>query len=278
MDIWQTEIFNKSPLFHTLADVLAGFCRFETWPSLADYNQIMPAEVSFIAQEAKTSVFEQHYEPRIFLRHEVQTRQDNWHDFFNHCVWKTFPKTKASMNAQQYFAMHNRDLNQTKRTPLENVLTLFDENGAIVISSDRKLLELLREFAWHALFIQARQLVKTCLDVHILGHALYEKALQPYIGMTASSVLIQVAPEFLTQSHQDQIHQLDSALANTIDAGKFVTSKQLQPLPVLGIPGWDERNQAAVFYDNEDYFRKKPAHKNAPIFTLSAGMLAPTSD
>ena len=39
------------------------------------------------------------YECRIWERGEVETRPDNWHDFFNSLVWLSFPHTKNAISA-----------------------------------------------------------------------------------------------------------------------------------------------------------------------------------
>ena len=40
-----------------------------------------------------------------------------------------------------------------------------------------------------------------------------------------------------------------------LDGRKLVGPRELQPLPVLGVPGWWPDNEAEGFYDNRDYFR-----------------------
>ena len=67
----------------------------------------------------------------------MQTRDGNWHDFFQFLSWLLFPRTKAVINAL------------------------------------------------HVPQAQARTL--RCIT---FGHAVYEKALHPYVGMTANAILL----------------------------------------------------------------------------------------
>ncbi|NIQ10006.1 MAG: DUF3025 domain-containing protein, partial [Gammaproteobacteria bacterium] len=133
-------------------------------------------------QAARASSFQEQYEPRIYLRGEVQTRRHNWHDFFQVLVWSAFPDTKKTINALHYVSAQQRlnEKGHTNRSPTENMLALFDECGAVLLSSDPALLKMIRNFEWHELFWLNREKLLRSLRCIVFGHAMYEKALNPY--------------------------------------------------------------------------------------------------
>jgi hypothetical protein len=90
----------------------------------------------------------------------------------------------------------------------------------------------------------------------VFGHALFSKALQPFVGMTGKAVLLQVPDAFLERSQSSQLVELDRLLAVHIwNRERLRRGRELSPLPVLGIPGWWSGNEAEGFYDDIAYFR-----------------------
>ena len=69
----------------------------ERYPILTDSGQ----RVRFVPPRADGQV----YECRIWDSGEVETRPDNWHDFFNALVWLSFPQTKIAVSAAHMRAM-----------------------------------------------------------------------------------------------------------------------------------------------------------------------------
>lgn len=263
MNTWQTEIIKTHPIFSPIVERLSPLLACSTWPSLVEYNQLQkPEQIHFVAQADKTMVFEQQYEPRIYLKGEVQTRLNNWHDFFNMAVWLHFPATKLKINALQYQALSQRNPSSSKRTPIENFLTLLDENGAVIVSDKPELLDLIRDFAWHDLFWQQRAEIKKHMRVFIVGHSIYEKSISPYVGMTASAVLRTVDAEFMQLSLPKQVSETDNIMATALSNDEYRHSKDLTPFPLLGMPGWDEGNQNESYYFNTQYFRPKRASRD----------------
>ena len=253
----QPDFYQLSPLFAELPKLPLS----NHWPTLAELNQFYQhthpnSNLRFVPQAARSDSFAEQYEPRIYLKHEVQTRDQNWHDFFNFLVWLRFPLSKRAMNAKHYQEQQLRAGKSKQRSPLENTLALFDENGVIVICDQPDLLELLRNHQWHALFWLQRQRVMAHMRFIIIGHSLYEKALQPYIGMTGSGLIIDTVPT-----------DIDQHVSELITSGKLHSTKQLNPVPILGIPGWSPLAEQESFYDNQTYFRPKPSGKN-PVLSL----------
>jgi len=267
-NIWIPNFINFSAIFKPLAAAATPFNDAMEWPSPDDLNAarssapntpktVTAHPIRFVPQATFTSRLEDKYEPRIFLKGEVQTRAQNWHDFFNALVWMTFPRTKAALNALQYeqFQIVERE-KRVNRTTVQDALTIFDEGGAIVVSRDPELVALLQRFAWKELFWTYRRRVECDMRFFLFGHALYEKALTPYKGMTAKCVLLDVATDFFVLPPQAQIEKVDREAANwfnDLDGG--LRPAMLAPLPILGVPGWSPENSDPSFYDDKRYFR-----------------------
>lgn len=272
MNIWYPQFLITSPLFAPLAPVSQSLCqRCTTWPTLEDYNaqrhaissnpcSLADKPIHFVPQTISGDTLIDQYEARIYLTGGVSTRAENWHDFFNAMVWLTFPKTKAMLNAQQYEAIQQRWGKSKQRTSIENTLTLFDENGAIVVSDDVELLDLIKHFHWHELFWQQRKKLMQHMKFFVFGHSLYEKALQPYLGMTAHALLLIVPSSFFKNTLHEQLQILDKRVVEFFSYSEL--KDKLTPLPILGVPDWHPDNNAEEFYFNTKYFRAKNASIN----------------
>lgn len=268
---WAPDFVSQSPMYeplHLLEDMFSSFK--PGWPGLEDYQAILNAQstpvitlsgkpLRVVNQDGKPRSFDEHYAPRIYQTGEIQTRTENWHDFFQLLTWCVFPKTKAVINAIHIPRVKERvvsGIGQGSRTPIENMLSLFDEGGAVVVSSDESLLQLIRDFQWKTLFWDRRDELAQRLQCITFGHAMYEKGLMPYIGLTANCILLSVGNEFFTQSLDQKIEFLDQQLADIFTQGEQYTKpKDLSPFPILGMPGWDTDNKRESYYDNLAYFR-----------------------
>ena len=270
---WNPEFASGSPMFEPLRDAAKPFARFShRWPTLADYQAALEnwpqsivsgtgQPIKAVAQDARPDHFSAHYAPRIHFAGELQTRSKNWHDFFQLLTWFMFPETKALIYALTVPHARQRLENPVARrrghrSPLENMLALFDEGGAVVVASDETLLQLIDAFQWKTLFLQRRDELKDKLQCIIFGHALYEKALTPYVGMTANSVLMKVDETYFSASWQQRLAFLDTRLASLLAEGtRYRRPKDLSPFPLLGMPDWDPANAQEAYYDNTRYFR-----------------------
>lgn len=253
IDTWNPNFLDTSSIFEPLRSVASPFAYKPAWPTLDDVAlQFATRKIPLrpVPQGHKPACREEKYESRIYLQGELQTRHENWHDFFNALIWLQFPRTKSVLNALHYQASSAR-AEKTNRGPLENVLAMFDESGAIVISRREDLLQMIRDHDWHRLFVDNRQAFATDIHCLLFGHALYEKALAPYVGMTAQTLLICCD----TSLHNDY-PALDTMVAGIWQQGGVANSRDLESLPILGIPGWYE-HQDSAFYADTDYFRPK---------------------
>ena len=262
-DFWNTHWLNRSEMFAPLRAVGARLPAIG-WPNpdllnaLADdAGRVVNAQglrVRFVPQALKSMEFQDGFEPRTFLKGEVQLRPLDWHDLFNALVWMTFPAAKAVINARHYEALSGGEAGN--RPPARDALTLFDEEGVVVLSSDAGLLELVREFRWKELFWNRREEVRKRMRFFLFGHALYHKALNPFVGMTGKAVLLNVPDAFVQLPVNSQIVQSDRLLsAHVWDRTRMSYGRELSPLPVLGVPGWGDGNEEESFYENTGYFR-----------------------
>ena len=183
------------------------------------------------------------YELQVHETGAVETRPESWHDWFNALCWLAFPRTKARINA-----MHAAEIPREggRRGRLRDLLTIFDEGGAIVVCADEALNRLVREFRWNELFWSERERVREAMRFVVLGHAVLEQAMKPWPGITCKAIFAR--PEA----------KLDEAAAAWLaQVRPGASPRDLAPLPVFGYPGWmpaqDER-----YYAEERYFRERP--------------------
>ena len=260
-EVWNTD-WLSSYFFSGLSSVKGRVLQYRDWPSLDDLNGWpMGQPIRFVEQDYSPKAFEAQYEPRIYLKKEVQTRLKNWHDFFNALIWFLFPKIKQTLNQRQYEALLVRQSagetpGKSTRTPAENMMTHFDECGMIVFSDQRELLEALKTHQWKSLFWDNREFTNRHMEFVLFGHATYEMGLKPFIGMTTKALLLEVPTSCLNSARTRQHEQIDMAvsllLANLLEQGVVPC---LQPIPLLGIPGWSALGEQASFYDDVEYFR-----------------------
>ena len=263
---WNRDFLACSPMFEPLRAHAGAFG--DDWPRHADLQRLldrrnppprnaggMPLRV--VPQGRRSDTFEDGYEPRLYLRGELQVREGNWHDLFNVLVWLAFPLAKAALNQRHYGALRGqRAAGTPNRGPVQDALTLFDEGGVIVASSDEELLACLRDWQWKELFWGHRARLVRRMSFTLFGHAIYEKALRPFIGITSRGILLKVEPEVFAAPLTEQLAVLDTRIAGHLaDASRVTATRELAVVPVLGVPGWCAGNDMESFYDNTDYFR-----------------------
>ena len=194
------------------------------------------------------------YEQRIATEGAVEHRDASWHDLFNALVWMTFPCAKAALNRRHVTELPRQSEGQ--RSSVRDALTQLDEDGLVVVSERADLLSLLRGFRWRELFWNRRSDVLSAMRWFVLGHAQYEKALQPFVGMTAKALTICVEPGFGTLAYAHQLEHVDRVSAHLISQPEALHApSSLAPVPVLGIPGWSPQSAHESFYEDHSYFR-----------------------
>ncbi|WP_435949834.1 DUF3025 domain-containing protein [Psychrobacter sp. DM8] len=213
------------------------------------------------------------YEQFIGSTGNIPTR-DNLHDLFNGSIWLTFPKTKAVLNYYHMLEISKRSDeqdsdeqdNQSNRGRVRDTITVFDENGAVLVTSNPSVGEALINFDWQGCLIAPRASwdnpkqphADAQAAVYIFGHALLEQLITPRKPLCAHSVIINVDQNFFALSMPERIAFLDDALANYMDrllSKEDVVPRHLSPLPILGVPHFWTDNINRDFYDDNYVFR-----------------------
>jgi DUF3025 family protein len=231
----------KHPIFDSVRGWLDALKDFSlaSLNEQAEKNEIKTAggkPIRFVPPSAS----DPYYEVHLYETGRVQTRPDNRHDLFNALAWLAFPQTKARINAMHAAEIPKED---GKRGRLRDMLTIFDEGGAIVACAD-DVAQLVRAARWQELFMERHRDFR----ISVVGHAVLEQALAPHAGITCKVVFA------------DASRSLDAQAAQWL-ANEGKTPRDLPPLPVFGYPGWIDGSGRADFYTDARYFR--PARKSA---------------
>ncbi len=228
--------------YHALIDALDlahGLPALEALNALAkdlDIRQARGLPLHFVAPACRHSARD--YETRILETGQVPTRADTWHDALNALVWLRFPRFKSALNAAHGSAIAAETESQRGRR--RDALTVLDESGVWVASDDPALPALLAAHAWPELFWTRRREVECGMRFVVVGHALLEKTLAPYAAMTGKCLQIGTG-------------DAEGAACDALEA--VDTARQLAPLPIQGVPGWDPANGRADYYANAEVFR-----------------------
>lgn len=188
-----------------------------------------------------------YYEVHLYETGEVQTRPGNRHDLFNALCWLAFPRTKARINALHAAAIPREG---GRRGRLRDLLTIFDEGGALVACADPELAALAGEHRWKELFWERRERVRAAMRIAVLGHAVLEQALDPRPGITCKVLFVDPRREGDAQAAE---------WLGALPAG--ASPRLLAPVPVFGFPGWLPQSANAAFYDDPRWFRPRPASR-----------------
>lgn len=226
------------------------------WPSITDYNQL--AEEKAIDFRFVEQAVNMPYESTIYSHHQIPTRLQNWHDFFNNLSWLIFPAMKQALVDTGYQAA---DSERKQRTPKQNVLAHFDECGIVICSDQTFYFDKIRQHEWLSFFLD-NHLLAHCYPI-ITGHGILEKGLQPYIGMTAKAILMEVDSTFFKLDETEKLRYVDERIASEILSPRFPSSpRALAPFPLLGWPKWYPNNDQDTFFKNTNYFRPKSKINN----------------
>jgi hypothetical protein len=254
-----------APAFASVAHWAARLESAPTWPDPDRLSQLAIAAgianahglpIRFAPQE--THCGQLAYEAGILASGRVPTRRENWHDLLNALVWLSFPHAKAALNQLQCAVLPASQ--GGRRPPLADAATLFDESGLLLLGADASLFDLLRRRQWHAALWTRREDWRQA-RAYVLGHAVLEKLLRPYPGITAKCLALALpAGVPLPDAGAAVPEWLDRRLAQCWRDGLIQRPADLFPLPVAGIPGWWPENGQAGFYDRRDIFRPNSRH------------------
>jgi len=184
---------------------------------------------------------DRYYEVRVYETGRIATRPASLHDLFNALAWLAFPRTKARINA-----LHAAQIPLEGRTRgrLRDLLTIFDEGGAIVQCAEADLVEKIRLFRWKEVFWSHRERVLRSMRLVVLGHAVLEMSLNPWPGIACKALFCGSGSSPVAAA---------AAWLGALSPGS--DPSLLAPLPIFGYPGWDPGNAAAGYYEDERYFR-----------------------
>ncbi len=300
---WQIDGF-KHPVFHRFNQVL-NLNQYASFPSLAQLNQIFD-HCRQMRRQATQKALDQskwtideigiydrlklidqnqmnptlYYEEHIFLRGEIPTRLNHYHDFLGACIWMLFPRTKLLFNQWHQHQIKRYGLKQ--RSKLRDLITLFDESGLILLYQDAQSIAPLFEYDWKTFFLRQKdqwdqQLIPICF-----GHGLLEQWLAPHPNITAKALPIlrtvasgglggAVNDQLMNQSSSDwsliDFFLLDELIyeqfqrdfikfSEIFDRNEKLPYRTFSPLPMIGIPTYAE-NQDDAFYENPKCFKNR---------------------
>jgi len=263
---WQTPWFE--PLAHLGAPILErwrGCLQNAASPTtLEGLHEVLNEErrlkgllpdFSFVAQAQKPE--DVSYEEFIFDTHQIPTR-DNAHDFFNALSWFTCPETKKTLNRLQAQEIKRQGIGD-RRGKLRDALTLFDENVVCIGCSD-EMWKAICAHEWVSLFWDLKHEWPRA-QLHVFGHALLEKLLQPYKAITAHVVRLDLPftleSEFRSSAPNPSDAIIEACALELTQLVDKAPQKPYQVMPVMGIPGWWAEETSLGFYEDKAVFRPK---------------------
>ena len=196
------------------------------------------------------------YERRVVEHNQLIVRADNLHDVMNALVWLTFPRAKRAISVAHVALGVTADGKTRPRR--RDVLTLFDEAGAIILSQRDDLKKMHEAHRWRELFVNHRQDFSQDARVILFGHgALEQLGSSPHRGLTVKALWLPLA-------HDTPLIEIDAWMAEHVAAGELLAEDEHRlPLPIVGIPGWFPENERANCYDDAAVFRPLRAVKTA---------------
>lgn len=253
---------SRAPFKDLHPGLLAALEGREAWPTPESFDALVssvpraPDAVvpRFVTQRREELARFGGYEQHVAALGAVPTRPHNWHDFFNMVVWAHFPKLRWALNALHVDPDAGEKDPRNGRAPAQNLAATLDESGLLVVSTSPELLTDLRELRFKRFFWERRaELLATTRFWHV-GHGTLESLLAPHPGLAAKALLLHVPALPDTARGWDALRfELDARAASSV-AGWREKRAVLDPVPVLGIPGyWD--NAYSEFYDDTQHFR-----------------------
>jgi hypothetical protein len=186
----------------------------------------------------------------------IPTRPGSYHDLFGALIWLHFPRLKSALHRIQ---LGSRALS---RGPRENAATHFDESGVVVASCDPSVFRALGALDWPEVFWQRRAALEASTRFLGFGHGLLDALRVPHPRLMGMALFAQVSPARLALTAPEFRVFLDHELSQSVP--EFLAEPaRLQPLPVLGVPGWSSA-QSPEFYADERYFRRARQRSRAP--------------
>lgn len=192
------------------------------------------------------------YERRVYQGH-IPTR-DISHDWYNGQVWLKFAGFKALINSRHITDSEDTTVQSANgRSRLRDALTLFDESGALLLTTNPATGAALLNHDWRSLFVEDRETWAQHARVLIVGHGLLDSMHVPHKGLCAKAIPVHVPTLNLSNA---ELRALVLQVAKQIHA-----PANLSPLPVMGVPGWFSASDAPGFYNDTTVYRAKPTRR-----------------
>ena len=186
----------------------------------------------------------------------VPTRLGSYHDLLGALIWLHFPALKTAIHRAQLAG------ERALRSPIENAATHLDESGVLVLSTQPKIFEALATLKWREVFWERRHELRQTTRFLVFGHGLLDALRDPHPRLMGKALLASISAARLELDASAFRVYLDGALAGQLP-GFLSEPARLQPLPVLGVPGWSA-NQSPAYYEDESYFRTARQRSRAP--------------
>jgi hypothetical protein len=222
--------------------------------------------IRFAAQTPALLADGLHYETRIATTNVVATRP-GVHDRFNALVWLRHTALKRAMNARQVADIAR--VGPKQRTRGQCALTHFDEAGAIVWIDGDDLIDAWNAHDWHALFAAHRDAWGKRIALTVVGHALFEYALEhgelPVAKVLAARVDRRAIEARSVHALVASWPDAEQHVADGIASGRLLSDPQeLRPLPLAGVPRWHPDSSSPDFFARMPCFRPIRAGRRYP--------------
>jgi hypothetical protein len=258
---WFVDWYERAPYGWLHERFVAAVRRLPTWPPPAKFDELaasVPRDAlvelpRFVAQERAALELAGGYEEHVAKLRRVPTRERNWHDFFNMLVWAHFPRTRWALNSLHVDRSLGPVDPRNGRSPEQNVASQLDESGIVIASCDRELLRDLRELRFKRVFWQRRSAWLESARFWIVGHGSLESLLSPHPGLATKAVLLDL-PRPPAAYDADELRLMVDERTARIVEGWRGRAPRLDPIPLLGLPGFAD-NDRADLYDDPRYFR-----------------------
>ncbi|MBI2315658.1 MAG: DUF3025 domain-containing protein, partial [Betaproteobacteria bacterium] len=79
-------------------------------------------------------------------------------------------------------------------------------------------------------------------------------------GLTAKALILDMPASYFGQPLETQLAEADQAAARRIGSA-LASTRNLSPLPLSGVPGWNAANEHESFYDDASVFRPGRARR-----------------
>lgn len=180
---------------------------------------------------------------------QIPTR-DLGHDWYNGLVWLRFAQAKHRINRSHIEDSDRQsELTSNGRSRLRDALTLFDENGALLLTTETSIRDALLDQDWQTLFVHGRQHWNGRARLLVFGHGLLDSLHKPHRGLCAKAIPVLLPA--LDVPDETLSVLLEVVVMAVQDPANF------SPIPVMGVPGWFEESNQPGYYEDRSVYRAK---------------------